>query len=47
MDLAKTYFFGEQTLPNQYSQNFLDKVNAIKEQEKSRESGRIDGLGRF
>jgi len=47
MDLAKTYFFEEQTLPNQYSQNFLDKVNAIKEQEKSRESGRIDGLGRF
>lgn len=47
IDLAKTYFFEEQTLPNQFSQNFLDKVNAIKDHEKSREGGKIYGLGRF
>lgn len=47
MDIAKSYFFEKQTLPNQYSQGFLDKVNATKDHEKSREGGLIYGLGRF
>lgn len=46
-DLAKEFFNQEQRLPNQFSQEFLNQVNSISRQEKSRESGNVFGLGRF